>query len=103
MISPIQGLLPPFTAHECRQHHIFTGIEIFHKIVKLKNKTDMTIAISAQLLFTCSFYVQFLNCDGSVAGIVQSAYQIEKRALSAPALTSNDHSFSLFEGHRNTV
>lgn len=77
--------------------HVLENVHVGDKIVGLKNKTDTAVSISVPINVVVCLGGHTVDLDVAVGVAVKTAYNVEKRRLSAPGRAENRDEFVLSE------
>ena len=94
---PARTLLPAHARNSQRQLHIALYRLLRYQIVTLKYKTDPFVAISIPIAVAVLLGGHAVNAHLPRRIVIQPAYNIQKRGLSAPRRSQHGHKFTTFE------
>ena len=81
-------------AGQGREQHVFQNAALREQMVELEDEPDLPVADRGQFLFCQSGKVAPVEADGSRGGPVESAHDVEQRALARAARADNRNRFS---------
>ena len=86
-----------------RKDNIIVNRQLFNKVVILKDKSNMRVAIVTHFFLVEMRNIIAVNLDSTACDFIQAAYEVEKCGFTTAALTKNKNKTCIGQGQVNII